>query len=83
MEIVPKETLEALRNELPHGAMIEIAEKTNYSLGYVSQIFRGEKPITLENISMIHEAQKLIRNHRDKIEIERKKIEQQQAELNQ
>lgn len=65
--IIPKETLEALKNELPAGAQVEIAEKLSFSPEYVSRVLGGAVPISMNNMKIINEAQKIVREVREAV----------------
>lgn len=62
---LPKETLDAIREELPQGGQKAIAEEAEYSPEYVSQVLTGSKPITDSNKVILSIAQRLIREKRD------------------
>lgn len=57
---IDKETLNALYEALPSGAIGEIAKRTKYSGSYVSQFFKGSYNVTEENSVIIDEAKKII-----------------------
>lgn len=65
--VIPKETLEAIKNELPHGAQVDIARETQYSAEYVNMVINGIKPITDSNMVIISLAQKKIREKREAV----------------
>ena len=59
---LPKETLDALRKALPHGAIEEIATVAVFSRNYVSMVLHGECKLNENNIKIIYAAQKIIRD---------------------
>lgn len=70
---ISKETLKALRDRLHHGNITDIAKRAGYSREYVSLLLGGNANINEDNICIIHEAQRMIREQNS----EAKKIEDQ------
>ncbi len=62
---IPKEALDIIRNELPHGAQAEIAQETGYTDEYVNMVLNASKPITDSNKKIIAIAQRKIREKRE------------------
>lgn len=58
----PPEVIEKIRQALPHGAMKAIGEAVNCDLSFVSQILSGKRTITKDNVKIILEAQRLLRD---------------------
>ncbi|MES2395624.1 MAG: hypothetical protein V4549_06460 [Bacteroidota bacterium] len=73
--IIPKETLDAIREELPHGAQMDIAKEAGYTDEYVNMVLRASKPITDSNKVIITIAQRIIREKRAEEEAIKKDIE--------
>lgn len=62
------ENLQAIKRELPHGALAEIAEKTSYTRSYISALFRGVVPMSDKHLPVIRTATAMIRKHREEKE---------------
>lgn len=65
MEITIEE-LKKVRDRLHYGDMDKISKSVNYSAEYVSGFFLGKHPINRDNMSIIHEAMKLIKDFEEK-----------------
>lgn len=63
--IIPKETLTALREELPSGAQVRIAEKLSLSKEYVSRVLNGDASNSMQSMEVVQEAQRIIREMRE------------------
>ena len=68
MLTIPKETIQALKKELPFGAMTEIAEELKVSVNYVSLVLKGEEDVKINDTSrrVLKLAQSIIRREREK-----------------
>jgi hypothetical protein len=56
---IGEETLKVIRSELPGGGVLEVAARTGFSVTYCSLVLSGKKPLNLNNIRIINEAQKV------------------------
>lgn len=72
---IPKETLDAIKNELPHGGQVLIAKEAGYTDEYVNMVLNASKPITDSNKVIITIAQRLIREKREEEAAIQKDIE--------
>lgn len=55
--------LNILRKKLPNGAYKIIANKTGYSIPYISKVLRGERPLTAGNSKIVREAVRIIKKN--------------------
>lgn len=60
--------LRAIAEELPKGAISRIAEKVGKSQSYVSKFFNGEYHITDNNIGILDEADRILKEDAEKKE---------------
>lgn len=66
--IFSKETLKAIKDELPRGAIKEIAQETKFHRSLVYSILDGSATITEDNMVILKEAQRIIKRKRDREE---------------
>ena len=59
------EVIQAMKKQLPHGAIKLIASEAGYSPEYVSLFFTGTRKVTINNNAIIKQAQKIIREFKN------------------
>lgn len=63
-----KDTIEKIREGLPHGAMTKIAESSGFSIGYISRFFDGDYMVTKENKDILLAAQAILREEKSALD---------------
>lgn len=57
---ITADEIKAIKSELPKGAYRLIARETGFSLGLVSYVMNGERPINIKTIAIIECARRII-----------------------
>lgn len=63
----PKETLAKMKEALPMGGIQTIADKTKYHRNYVARVLKGECPLNANNMEIIRETQKMLREAKNEV----------------